>query len=118
MAIRLTYGTRQTFRYRTQDLTIRGQVEPVDLPVRSAEFRLNGGPSRPFYVEATSDEGVDWVAGYKTSPAELRCRQRGDSCLEIDVGLEGLNAGRNVIELTVLGARGRVAATAPAAGSP
>jgi hypothetical protein len=29
MTIRLTYGTRQRFRYRHRDITIRGQVDPA-----------------------------------------------------------------------------------------
>ena len=40
-------------------------------------YRLNGGADTPFYVEAISDHGVDWVAGYKDTPAELRCRDLG-----------------------------------------
>ena len=30
MTIRLTYGTRQRFRYRHRDITIRGQVDGLD----------------------------------------------------------------------------------------
>jgi hypothetical protein len=70
MTIRLTYGTRQRFRYRYRDLTIRGQVDGLTPPVRRAVYRLNDGPETPFYVEEIPDDGIDWVNGYKTSPAE------------------------------------------------
>ena len=34
MTIRLTYGTRQRFRHRHRDITIRGQVDGLNPPVR------------------------------------------------------------------------------------
>ena len=107
MTIRLTYGTRQRFRDRHHDITIRGQVHGLDPPVRRAGYRLNGGAETPFYVEAIPDQGVDWVAGYKDSPAELRCRDRGEFCVEIPIGADDLRRGDNQLVLRAEDAAGR-----------
>ena len=69
--IRLTYGCAQIFRFRYEDITVRGQVENVAMPLRRSIYRLNGGSPTSFYVEAVLDEGVDWLTGYKDSPADL-----------------------------------------------
>lgn len=107
MTIRLTYGTRQRFRYRYRDITIRGQVDGLTPPVRRAVYRLNDGPETPFYVEAVPDDGIDWVNGYKTSPAELRCRDLGEFSVEIPAGAEALRHGDNRLVLRTEDAAGR-----------
>jgi hypothetical protein len=108
MAIRLTYGTRQRFRYRCRDVTVRGQVDRLVPPVRRAVYRLNGGHETPFYVEEIPDDGIDWVNGYKDSPAELRCRDRGEFCIEIGVGSDDLRHGDNHLVLRVEDGAGHV----------
>jgi hypothetical protein len=107
MTIRLTYGTRQRFRHRHHDITIRGQVDGLEPPVRRAGYRLNDGNATPFYVEEIPDHGIDWVAGYKASPAELRCRDLGEFCIEIPIGADDLRAGANQLAVRVEDAAGR-----------
>ena len=106
MSIRLTYGARQRFRHRHHDITLRGRVESLNPPVRRAVYRLNGGAETPFYVEAIPDHGVDWVAGYKDTPAELRCRDLGELCIEIPTGVDDLRQGNNELTLRVEDAAG------------
>ena len=53
-------------------------------PVR-ARFRLNDADERRFHVEELPDRDTDWVNGYKSTPAELRCRELGEICVEIPV---------------------------------
>jgi hypothetical protein len=107
MTIRLTYGTRQRFRCRYRDLTIRGRVDGLTLPVRRAVYRLNGGDETPFHVEEIADDGIDWVRSYKDSPAELRCRDLGEFCIEVPVGADDLRHGDNQMVLRVEDAAGR-----------
>ena len=109
MAIRLTYGTRQQFRRRDRDITIRGRVAPITPPVRHAVYRLNDGPATPFYVEAIPDDDVDWVNGYQDSPAELRCRELGDFAIELPVGSAALRPGENRLDIDVEDAAGQTA---------
>ena len=111
MGIRLTYGQRQTFRFRNRDVTIRGQLDAAEHPLHRAEYRLNAGPAVPFYVEAVPDDGVDWVNGYKTSPAELRCRELGEFCIEIPVTATELRAGANRVAIAIEDAAGTGHAT-------
>jgi hypothetical protein len=109
MPIRLTYGLEQRFRHRTRDLTFPGRVDGLALPARRAEWRLNGAVPVPFYVEAITDDGVDWVTGYKDSPAELRCKELGDFVIEVPVAGTPLAAGENTLAITVEDAAGRTA---------
>jgi hypothetical protein len=111
MSIQLTYGRRQVFRFRYGDITVRGQVERVAMPLRRATYRLNGGQPISFYVEAVPDEGVDWVTGYKDSPAELRCQELGEFCIEIPVTAPELQVGANDLMIGVEDAGGRVEET-------
>jgi hypothetical protein len=69
----------------------------------AAAWRLNGGEPTALYVEAISDEGVDWVNGYKDSPAELRCKERGDFVVEFSADHGDLRAGENRLTVTVDG---------------
>jgi hypothetical protein len=97
MAILLNDGARQRFRYRHHDIVIRGLVDDLVPPVE-ARATLNGS-TRPFYVEALSDEGTDWVNGYKRTPAELRCKELGEICVEIPVDDGALRVGDNELVL-------------------
>jgi hypothetical protein len=107
MTIRLTYGARQRFRHRHRDITIRGQVDGLNPPVGHAVYCLNGGAETAFYAEEIPDHGIDWVAGYKASPAELRCRDLGEFCAEIPIGADDLRRGDNQLVLRVEDAAGR-----------
>jgi hypothetical protein len=100
-AIRFTYGENQVYRRRTNLVTIRGEVDGLRPPVTRAVFSLNGSDDRPFYVEALADEGVDWLNGYKATPAELRCRHLGEFVIEIPVECADLRPGSNTIVVTV-----------------
>lgn len=105
MTIRLTYGTRQRFRYRHADITVRGEVDGLVPPVRRALWRLNDARNTSFYVEEIPDPGIDWVQGYKSSPAELRCRHLGEFCIEIAVAHDALRVGDNRLLIEVEDAR-------------
>jgi hypothetical protein len=107
LAIRLTHGTRQRFRYRHRDITIRGEIDDLVPPLVRAEQRLNDAAPRPFYVEQIPDEGTDWVNGYKATPAELRCKELGEFCVEIGIDDPALCAGDNRLVLVTEHARGR-----------
>lgn len=107
MAIRLTHGTRQRFRYRYKDITIRGEIDDLVPPLARAAQRLNDAPPRPFYVEQIPDEGTDWVGGYKATPAELRCKELGEFCVEIGIDDPELREGDNRLVLATADARGR-----------
>jgi len=98
--IQFDYGTRQTFRRRTRDITVRGCVDNLPGPVSHAAFRLNGGEERPLYVEQIEDDCVDWLNGYKPTPAELRCRHLGEFCIEIPAN-DGALDKMNQVALTV-----------------
>jgi hypothetical protein len=106
-----TYGPSQTFRYRLADLTIVGTVNGLLAPPQRAEYRLNGAPAHPFYVEAVHDEGTDWLNGYKKSPGELRCRHFGEFCIEIPRHDPHLRTGSNQIEIEVTEGAGRARTT-------
>ncbi len=114
MRIVFDYGSRQTYRRRTRDVTVRGIVEDAVHPVREASFALNGGARRPLHVEAVSDEGVDWTTGYKDTPAELRCRDQGEFAAEFAAADPLLVDGRNTLEVTVTGGDGQRASEAMA----
>ncbi len=60
MAIRLTYGARQQFRYRCPEVTIRGEVDGLAPPVRRAVYRLNEAGDRRFWPAATPEPGA-WL---------------------------------------------------------
>lgn len=85
MPIRFAYGGSQRYRRRCAIITIRGEVDGAAYPLCAASVSLNGGPARPLYVEATVDDGIDWTTGYKSTPAELRCRHQGEFSVEFDV---------------------------------
>jgi len=104
MRLRLDYGTRQRFRARTADITIRGMIEDARYPLRSATFSLNDSPDRPLYVEQVPDEGVDWTTGYKDTPAELRCRHQGELCVEFAGNDKEIRAGGNRVSIAVVDA--------------
>ena len=78
------------------------------MPIVAAGFSLNGGASRPVYVEQEPDDGVDWVHGYKATPAELRCREQGEFCVEIATAEPELREGTNDLEIRVRDTAGRV----------
>lgn len=101
MKIRLSHGTRQRFRYRTADLHLRGEVEGLANELDGAGFSLNDGDPRLLYVEEPVDDGVDWLTGYKATPAELRCRHRGEFCLEIGCDDPELRAGENEVRIAL-----------------
>ncbi len=111
MPVRLTCGAHQQFRCRYPDITIRGQVDDLQPPARRAHYRLNQGPATGFYVEAIPDDGIDWVNGYKTSPAELRCRDLGEFCIEIPTTAPALQSGQNRLSIEVEDAEGRISGT-------
>lgn len=106
MDIRLPYGRHQRFRCRTGDITIRGQVERATFPIAAAWFCLNGGARQVLYVEQYRDEDTDWVHGYKATPAELRCREQGEFCVEIPTDDAGLRPGTNDVAITIRDATG------------
>lgn len=112
MRIVFTHGTEQTYRRRAGDITIRGLLEDAAHPVLVSHFVLNAGAVRALYVEAASDDGVDWTTGYKASPAELRCRDQGEFCVEIAADDPALAAGRNTLNLHITGADGKAAQAA------
>ena len=101
-----TYGDRQTFRRRTDDITVPGVVNGLTEPLRRATFSVNGGAPRPLYVEAVPDEGTDWLNSYKATPGELRCRQFGEFCIEISVDDPALAVGPNTLAIAVETAEG------------
>lgn len=101
MPIRLTYGRHQIFRRRHHDVTVLGRVTGAAFPVADARFALNGAPARPLYLEQAPDHGVDWLGGYKSSPAELRCRDQGEFCVEIPVDDPVLKPGENTLAIRV-----------------
>jgi hypothetical protein len=105
--ISFTCGSRQRFRRRYDDITIRGRVDPSAMPLRTAAWRLNAAPPQPLYVEATPDAGVDWVNGYKDTPAELRCKDQGEFCVEIPVTSEALREGSNDLAVEIESRSGR-----------
>ena len=108
MTIGFIGGSRQRLRRRTRDLTFAGHTAGLAHPVRRAEWRLNSGPAMPFYVEAISDHGVDWVGGYKGSPGELRCKEQGDFVIEMSAELAALRAGENRLHMTIEDAAGGI----------
>ncbi|MGE0503398.1 MAG: hypothetical protein AB7I79_21710 [Rhizobiaceae bacterium] len=108
MTIRFTYGVEQTFRRRWRCITIRGEIDDLRPPVVRSDCRLNGGGQIPFFVETIPDQGVDWLNGYKASPAELRCRHLGEFVIEIPT--ESLMPGRNALALTIDDGLGKRAA--------
>jgi hypothetical protein len=107
MAVRLTHGPYQRFRRRYGDITIRGQIDRVAFPIAGAFYTVNGGPRQALYVEQTSDAGTDWVHGYKATPAELRCREQGEFCVEIAVNNPALSAGENQVAIAFKDSSGR-----------
>ncbi len=107
MPVTFTCGPRQRLRRRTRDLTFAGHASPA----RHAQWRLNDGEPVALYVEAISDEGVDWVNGYKESPAELRCKERGDFVVEFPATHGDLHAGENRLALDIDGEQAELAFT-------
>jgi hypothetical protein len=104
--IRLTYGERQRFRFRTYDLNVHGRVADAAYPMRTSTWSLNDGPETYFYVEAVPDPGIDWTYEYKDSPAVNRLRDLGDFNVEIPVATSELRAGANELMLRVVDASG------------
>lgn len=109
MHIEFSYGPSQRYRRRADLLTIRGNVDGASHPLRSSIFRLNGGDPRPLYVEAEPDNGVDWTAGYKATPAELRCRHQGEFSVEFDCDDAALTVGANRAVVEVVDGAGETA---------
>ena len=105
-AIRLVYGTSQTFRFRQRDINLIGQVAGASYPLRRSEYRLNGGEPIFFYVDHVPDPGIDWTTQYKDSPAGLRLKDQGDFNVEIPVTAPGLQPGRNAVEIRIVGEAG------------
>jgi hypothetical protein len=99
MTIRLVHGNEQRFRFRCPDITIRGRIEDRKMPIVAAGVTLNGSASRPLYVEQDPDAGVDWVHAYKATPAELRCREQGEFCIEIAAIDPALREGSNDLQI-------------------
>lgn len=105
MPILLDNGTKQLFRFRHHDIVLRGMLDDAVPPVR-ARYRLNDGDERPFHVEELPDIGTDWVNGYKKTPAELRCKELGDICIEIPATDGALRASQNRLVLRTEDAAG------------
>jgi hypothetical protein len=105
MAILPTYGLQQRFRYRHQDIVIRGLIDGFAPPIQ-AQASLNGGDWRPFYVEEFPDDATDWLNGYKQTPAELRCKEQGEFCIEIPAQDPALRP-ENVLALHTIDSAGR-----------
>ena len=99
MTIRLVHGSEQRFRFRCPDITIRGLIEDRKMPIVAAGVTLNGSASRPLYVEQDPDAGLDWVHAYKATPAELRCREQGEFCIEIAAIDPALREGSNDLQI-------------------
>lgn len=106
MRIAFTYGSSQTYRRCTRDVTIRGMVEGAAHPVTAA-FSMNGGSPRPLYVEARPDDGIDWTTGYKDTPAELRCRDQGEFAVEFPAEDGAIVCGHNTVDVNVRDAGGQ-----------
>ncbi len=106
MPIRLTYGTKQIFRRRYRDVTIPGRLVDAAFPVAGGTFDLNMTGARPLYVEQEPDFGVDWLNGYKTTPAELRLRDQGEFCVEVAAEDPALRIGENGIGIAIRDAAG------------
>lgn len=106
MPITLDRGGDQTLRLRTADITVRGKLEDIPFPVFDTRFAINRGGWRDLYVERDPDPGVDWLNGYKASPAELRCRDIGEFCLEFSASDPDLNPGANLIAIETIDAGG------------
>lgn len=100
MAILLTHGTEQRFRCRHHDIVIRGVIDDLVPPVR-ARARLNEGREQPFYVEELPDDDTDWVNSYKKTPAELRCKELGEFCVEIPIDDTSLRTGSNRLFIAI-----------------
>jgi hypothetical protein len=88
-------------------MTIRGEIEGVVFPIIAASWSLNRGPRHVLYVEQTPDAGTDWVRGYKKTPAELRCREQGEFCVEIGATDADLRTGGNEATLAFTDSAGR-----------
>lgn len=106
----LAYGTRQTFRCRCEDIHIPGFTALV-LPVRRAEWRLNGGPPVNVYVErqVTAADPAEFPWGART-PAVNRLRDLpGHFNIEIPARSPHLRSGRNQIVIGIEGDDGEPA---------
>jgi len=104
----LSYGNRQTFRYRCEDIHIPG-FTALALPVRRSEWWLNGGPSAHFYVErqATAADPPQYPWNTRT-PAVNRLRELlGHFNIEIPVASPQLRPGRNHFALAIEGDDGQ-----------
>ncbi len=112
MHILPTYGVRQRFRYRTDDINIHGRVAGAVFPLQASTWSLNDGPPVQFYVEAVADPGIDWTFEYKDSPAVNRLRDLGDFNVEVPVASAALRPGGNELLVRVVddeGSAGQVA---------
>jgi hypothetical protein len=105
LKIRFIYGDRQRFRARHHDVTIRGEIENLNPPVKT-NARLNGSAGRPFYVEELPDDATDWVNSYKKTPADLRCKELGEFCIEIPSEDPMILVGENRLLLEIEDAEG------------
>jgi hypothetical protein len=110
----LTYGTRQRFRDRIDDINVHGRVARIDVPVREGTWSLNGGAEVPFYVESVPDPGIDWTFEYKDSPAVNRLKDLGDFNIEIPATSRELREGPNGLTIRITGIDGGTEETAVA----
>jgi hypothetical protein len=109
--IALSYGRRQTFQHRCEDIHISGFTS-LTLPTRRSEWRLNGGPPVHFYVErnvtSTDPPQYPWQA---RTPAVNRLRDLpGHFNIEIPINCPLLRPGNNHIALAIEGNDGHKAA--------
>ncbi len=100
----LSYGNRQTFRYRCEDIHLPG-FTTLALPARRSEWQLNGGPRVHFFVEreATAADPPKYPFNART-PAVNRLRGLpGHFNIEIPADSPQLRSGSNHIALAIEG---------------
>jgi hypothetical protein len=114
MHLLFSYGTKQRFRRRYQDINILGKVVAAAMPIRRATYQLNWSRPVPFYVEHVPDlelragraggwfaSPIDWRLAYKDSPAALRLKELGDFNIEIPADTAELLSGSNQLIVEV-----------------
>lgn len=112
MDIQFTYGPRQEFRRRTDDLHILGRILPAEPAITTATYSLNDAAPQEFYVEDVPEPpDIDWTTEYKESPAFLRLRRRGQFIIEIPTTAPALADGQNRLAVQCEAADGTRAET-------